>query len=484
MKKISIVIFLLVGSMTQAQWTTINNNNNQWFRTSFGADQNENIGYVSSNSYFWPFYTDKGKLFINLSKIHPTSIASTFWGTTNGGQTWSNLNCGIPSNNYDCIQSFHFAKDGIFGLAVTFDGIVKKTFDGAQTWTQDNNPLGSNCYLMDCWTDGIVGIIVGCRTDFWWNVMQPIILTNSNIKVNSVWKVYTSPETIGSRLLVSTTGTFDVNNNSYVIYALDVLGTIYQNLDNSLQNWSFNDLPGLKMGSEVVNIKISDCKPDIAYCVGYLIDNNGLATGSIYKTVDRGITWVNIPAVWPISPLQVNRIEFSGPKFNCSLYASGHWLDSNGYIFKSDDNGNTWKIDMNGSYNTPIYQVCFTQNSGYAVGNGLIAKLTGYPCGYSWTNRPVRQNNLSIVSNSQESDVIVYPNPTQGSVNINILNSANRDAPSTIVLYNYFGQIISTMDNVKSNKVYTFDLKNYPAGIYLVRISSEPNTIKKFIKID
>jgi hypothetical protein len=104
--------------------------------------------------------------------------------------------------------------------------------------------------------------------------------------------------------------------------------------------------------------------------------------------------------------------------------------------------------------------------------------LPNYAGGAAWINlsgagTPVVLLGLttpSSVSSVSEKSVSIYPNPTTGIVNIT--NAEN----ATINVYNQVGSLVKTATNVNS-----IDLSNVANGTYIVKVTTNTNTIVKNI---
>ncbi len=84
---------------------------------------------------------------------------------------------------------------------------------------------------------------------------------------------------------------------------------------------------------------------------------------------------------------------------------------------------------------------------------------------------------LSVAKQNIETDFSVYPNPTNGLVNLKLGNSKN----VKIKVINTLGQVVYKKENINSS-TFKFDL-NQPAGIYLLQIESkEKSKTMKLIK--
>ena len=72
----------------------------------------------------------------------------------------------------------------------------------------------------------------------------------------------------------------------------------------------------------------------------------------------------------------------------------------------------------------------------------------------------------------QEVTCKIFPNPTVGSFNI----SFSDDKCHTIEIYDDIGKLILRID--KQEKIGSFDLRNYTAGIYTIKVMPEGITYK------
>lgn len=95
----------------------------------------------------------------------------------------------------------------------------------------------------------------------------------------------------------------------------------------------------------------------------------------------------------------------------------------------------------------------------------------------------VEENMLEMVSLSpvgivqlMEHKVSVYPNPTSGNVNV-----AGLEHDASVEVLNAFGQLLVRFD---CNQDLSFDLSDFPAGVYMLRFCFEDNQtfIKRIVK--
>lgn len=78
------------------------------------------------------------------------------------------------------------------------------------------------------------------------------------------------------------------------------------------------------------------------------------------------------------------------------------------------------------------------------------------------------------IADSQLGDVVIYPNPTKGIVNLSI---ADHIELNEIVLFDMSGKMIRTIPVIKQEQ-FEIDLSDLPKGIYFVKVNEE---IKKLI---
>ena len=78
----------------------------------------------------------------------------------------------------------------------------------------------------------------------------------------------------------------------------------------------------------------------------------------------------------------------------------------------------------------------------------------------------------SFDEDSENLDVIMYPNPTSDKIHIKGLNDYD------LKVYNMLGQII-----LKANKTQYIYVKSLPSGIYFVEVSDGVKSLtKRFVK--
>ena len=67
-------------------------------------------------------------------------------------------------------------------------------------------------------------------------------------------------------------------------------------------------------------------------------------------------------------------------------------------------------------------------------------------------------------------EVLIYPNPTQGALKIEIKGSLP-ETPTQFILTDMGGHILAT--NRNSDYIYVYDMSTFPAGVYFLRVIVE-----------
>ena len=227
--------------------------------------------------------------------------------TTDGGSNW------ITNDNPDYFASFNavYFKDINNGYVITSPaGDVLETSDGGKNWSsylQKQNESGiflafSSIYFLDDNTGWVVGqrkaIIKTEDGGKSWQVKMSS--NSSDVNLNSVFFIN---KNIG----------WAAANNATIIYTTDG-GTSWQDQESGLEKNSDININSIYFKNENL---------------GWAVSNNGV----ILITTNGGINWLNNKN----ATNQVNgKIKFIGD--------TGFAFGKDGVVFKTEDNGSTWKI--------------------------------------------------------------------------------------------------------------------------------------------
>jgi hypothetical protein len=153
------------------------------------------------------------------------------------------------------------------------------------------------------------------------------------------------------------------------------------------------------------------------------------------------------------------------------------WPYSSGSVlFKTDSAGNLLSTSRYGQGISPLnVKTLFTtnQNKLVVVSERSPACPASYPVG-GWSIFQIG-HQLAIEDNIKTEPLIkVYPNPSNGIINIDF---ENIDGIKRISVYNTLGQLIEN-NAVNSNlKHYSINLNNYPKGLYFIGIETETDML-------
>ena len=81
---------------------------------------------------------------------------------------------------------------------------------------------------------------------------------------------------------------------------------------------------------------------------------------------------------------------------------------------------------------------------------------------------------MTGIYDQEQNNIIIYPNPTKGALNISIDKSL--EGNSKIDVYNTIGLLIQSKNNSFRNNTTQIDLSGYSPGLYLIKIDINNNT--------
>ena len=264
--------------------------------------------------------------------------------TTDGGNTWTNAY--TSTVNLEWVYDIYFANSDT-GIAVGENGTILRTIDGGTNWSRQTilNVTSFNSVFFPTST---VGYVTGRGT-----TQAPIYKTIDG-GMNWTPQVSNADSALGSIYFVGT-------DTGYAAGSYDILKTT-----NGGTTWIRSNNNFLSNG----DIYCTDART--CYISGY--------SGPMIKTIDGGTTWnpLSFPTLSPPYVYATTSVYFTDAMIG---YATGAKFDTTnftgtGTIFKTTNAGQTWNnintpANNNTLQNTFLTSINFVNSQiGYAMGGG------------------------------------------------------------------------------------------------------------------
>ena len=173
-----------------------------------------------------------------------------------------------------------------------------------------------------------------------------------------------------------------------------------------------------------------------------------------YASAADGGTTVSVDL---ISPVELQ------PSVDYMMVVAPHWTAGTSKI--AFDVYNDYK-DFQGDGNSLLYAPASSLNLG-----GTWYYMTNIPTFTAILAAPLAVNQV----NALENEMVVYPNPTNGTLHIDNVNGA------TVEVYNMVGMLVNVINN--ASEFNTVDLSNNADGTYLVKVYTETGVAVKKVNL-
>ena len=193
---------------------------------------------------------------------------------------------------------------------------------------------------------------------------------------------------------------------------------------------------------------------DTGFATAYHTSWGGWSTSHIDKTIDGGYTW---------EVKYITGGEYWCPSFHTIAFANETkgWAMGYGYTLVTNDGGETWEAEpqtQSGGEDIFFYDV----DMGWYVDEYKIWKYGG--------GSIVGMNEIEQ-SSSRNKQMKVYPNPTNGYINVEL--AAGEKVAPVISILNIRGELIENINTGAPGKTnLRLDLSRLPNGIYLLRMQA------------
>lgn len=385
------------------------------------------------------------------------AAVNEFTKTTDGGTTWVPGTISAPAGYAPANISAISATNAWVSLYPTSGagGKVYVTADGGATWTHQTTATFAN-------SASFLNVLHFFNANDGFCMGDPI---------NSEFEIYTTNNGGATWTLVpganipaplsgemGWTSIYDASGD--IVWFGTNKGRIFKSIDKGL-NWTV-----LTTGlTDISKVTFNDEMNGIAQQITYNTSTGAITAFNMKKTINGGTTWTTVTPAGSIWKGDIDGIPGVAGKY----YSVG----SDGAASSSAKYGSSYSLDYGATW-LPIdtgiqyISVKFLDNTlGWAGGFSINATQSGI---YKW------DNTVGIENNVIESGVItLYPNPSNGIVNIKGIENAN------VKVYNLVGGLVYEKSNFSSGVI---DLSFLSKGIYIAKISNNSNSenIKFVIK--
>ncbi len=455
MKKLSFLTACLsFACMTQAQvWTSQNTN---FSGTSIGVDE---ISIVDANTVWLKGFNGSGT---------GGSQIKLFAKTIDGGTTWTP----VPFGSTGTIMPACFAASSsqrVFVAAmdtVSSTASFWSTADGGTTWAAVPTLFSAT----GAFPDGVK----------FWNGNKGFCYGDPT-GTPKVYEIYTTSDggatwTAAATSVTPTPSTeygFNgtecaaiVPGSSGVGFIMTDHGRLLRTTDFGV-HWALTPTDPFTSAAYNGN-KVYASSANYIICATYL---TATTTWTWKYTTDGGTTWNAYSPTGPFYQFGMCYVPGTPNKF----VASSPVTSAAAGVAYSNDGGQSW-ID----FTDALLQPSGTNIQCLAVGFSDVT--TGWVGYYGTTNSILKYHDISAGVNMFQSlngnDVNVFPNPSNGLVNISVNGPNNQNIQVSIL--DMLGNVIaSEILNPKLTFQTTIDLSAYSKGMYLVQITSGSEKVVK-----
>ena len=396
--------------------------------------------------------------------------------STDNGVTWINLTDGITIGQFYSISNSQtvpsvisgglqdngsiISRQGAWPQISSGDGMITHIdySDTSYVYSTSQNGVLYRIYRTDMGFDYISDSIPGTPTGAWVTpyVIDPTTPTTLIAGFDEVYRTtdrgdsWTKISDFQSGKLIyltvaKTNSNYIYAATDYEFYKTDDLGATWTDL--------YTTLTVTTTTMSAILVDQTDENTVIATFSGYD------AGSKVYKTIDAGTSWTNITYTG-LPNLPVNCVEID--QNSGDIYVG---TDMGVYVLSSS---NTWVAYNSGLPNVVVIDLDIQYSS---------AKLRAGTFGRGIWESDLNSAATKIKEVGTEAVIKVYPNPSDGSFQLNI---ANQKELKGLRIVNNLGQLVWTNKSINSNG--TYDFSGMSAGVYFVIAEFKDQTVKrKFI---
>ena len=412
--KILLIFLLFTTGYTQAQWEI----------------QLDNENFTHLDRIF--FLNDTLGWAIGGATI---GSASPYFYTTNGGEQWYLDDDWMNIAGTDIV----FVNQDT-GFIAAANGIIKKTVNGGQTWTDIQTPA----------TQNVMYLFFVDENNGW------ATLYNSGDILHSVnggdnWEIVTTSLSYISDLFI-------VENTIWCsgwTYSKTVTSSIIKSIDYGL-TWEEKHLGGNNFFYSLYFIN-----SNIGWTGGQLDLNND--TPYIMKTINSGNTWEEQLIEYVYETKKVNCIFFIDDTTGWLGVGESQSQDNYGAIYFTNNGGVTWQLQQ--EFYKPVIDIqMLNKDHGWIVGGDYI---------YYTSNGTFIPANIDEHKNNH---IIIQPNPSNGIFIVKNLQAFAE--PCSVSITDITGKTIINYQLKNINCQHTINVSYLQPGIYFLKLSMDNDVIQ------
>lgn len=354
------------------------------------------------------------------------------------GSSWYQT---VSGDGMDCFIDFSNDQNM---FAETYDGNLYYTTDGGVNWYPATSGINETGPWVTYWQQDPMNAknLVAGFTNVWYSANE-----------GGSWH---SISTWGSNTDQISAITFAPSNDSVIyaarkdaIYSTTNIGAVWNNISNGLPV-KLAGITGIAVdpyNSKRLWVTFSDYS----------------ATSKVFSSVNGGMTWSNLSTGLPNLPV------------NCIVYQKNSpdaiYIGTDVGVYYHDTILNNWI-----SYNSGLPNVMIDGLKIYQPTNTLIAASYGRG---TWQSKTYLNAGIKPEIATQ-GNLIVYPNPSNGLLNIELNNLQSGNYVLTIT--DMLGQIQKTGDiKLSGNYNCTVDISGNQAGVYFITVNNRSTQLVKKI---
>jgi hypothetical protein len=325
---------------------------------------------------------------------------------------------------------------------------------------------------------------------------NPINLTCNNAVLHPITK----------KLLFSGTITYNSNKYNIGFIAADTLGVI-----SNTAIINYNGIQGIA--------QLKYCSFDNSYIFSGSLRTSKYGSNSMTRLQLTKLDATTLNVTWSktygsasiinnLKGLVIN--DINGSVTSCGIYSDSTSLplmnyDTKGILLKVNALGDSLWMRQYNNYQTPpnplnyfeiLYSIEKTYDGGYITCGGVMNQPQAKAwvlktdslgclspgCGSVINGTPTVISGIKTQqTNEVGQNIIIYPNPANNILNVEMLNLASTGSATKLEIINSLGQVLSIIE--LSNQTSTININELPSGLYQLKLNEgSEQRVFKFIK--